>query len=484
MSNPIVIQGGMGVGVSSWLLANTVSKMGQLGVVSGTALDASLPRFLQMGDPGGNLRRALDAFPVKEMAERVKQKFFVEGGKKVDDFFKGHTMFTMNPSKSLLELTVVANFCEVFLAKEGHDGVVGVNYLEKIQMPNLASIYGAMLAGVDYVLMGAGIPREIPGILDKYVNHEEATMSIAVEGSSGDDSFKMNFNPKEFFENFSSLNLPTLKRPKFLAIIASTILAMTLSKKATGHVDGFIIEGPVAGGHNAAPRGEMHLNEKGEPIYGPKDEVDLEKIAETGRPYWLAGYYGSPDKVVEAMEKGAAGVQVGSAFAFSDESGFTTELKQALIKKVIDGSAEVFTDPKASPTGFPFKALKLEGSISEKDVYEERARICDLGYLRHVYKKEDSTIGYRCPSEPVASYLKKGGKEEDTVGRKCLCNGLMSNIGLGQHLKAGGDELPFVTGGDDYLNIGRFLKDGKTHYSAVDVVNYLLSKVSEAKQTA
>ena len=27
-------------------------------------------------------------------------------------------------------------------------------------------LYGAMLAGVDYVLMGAGIPRTIPGILD------------------------------------------------------------------------------------------------------------------------------------------------------------------------------------------------------------------------------------------------------------------------------------------------------------------------------
>lgn len=36
---PKIIQGGMGVGVSNWRLANAVSKLGQLGVVSGTALD-------------------------------------------------------------------------------------------------------------------------------------------------------------------------------------------------------------------------------------------------------------------------------------------------------------------------------------------------------------------------------------------------------------------------------------------------------------
>ena len=66
----------------------------------------------------------------------------------------------------LRELCVVANFVEVWLAREGHDQPVGINYLEKIQLPHLPSIYGAMLAGVDYVLMGAGIPLKIPGALD------------------------------------------------------------------------------------------------------------------------------------------------------------------------------------------------------------------------------------------------------------------------------------------------------------------------------
>ncbi|MDG4862734.1 hypothetical protein P8605_31820, partial [Streptomyces sp. T-3] len=52
---PQVIQGGMGVGVSGWQLARAVSRTGQLGVVSGTALDAVLARRLQLGDPGGDV---------------------------------------------------------------------------------------------------------------------------------------------------------------------------------------------------------------------------------------------------------------------------------------------------------------------------------------------------------------------------------------------------------------------------------------------
>lgn len=60
---PVVIQGGMGVAVSDWRLARAVSLTGQLGVVSGTAVDVLMTRRLQSGDPGGHVRRALAAFP-------------------------------------------------------------------------------------------------------------------------------------------------------------------------------------------------------------------------------------------------------------------------------------------------------------------------------------------------------------------------------------------------------------------------------------
>src|SRR5579863_4407519 len=78
---PAIIQGGMGVGVSNWRLAQAVSSLGQLGVVSGTALAQVLVRRLQDGDPGGHMRRGLDRFPFREMAGRIRQKYLIPGGK-------------------------------------------------------------------------------------------------------------------------------------------------------------------------------------------------------------------------------------------------------------------------------------------------------------------------------------------------------------------------------------------------------------------
>ena len=470
--HPELIQGGMGANISTWLLAKSVAVAGHLGVVSGTALDMVLARRLQLGDPGGHLQRALSHFPAPEVARRILEKYYIPGGKKTDEPFRPVPMFTANPSVDLLELTVAGNFVEVFLAKEGHGGPIGINYLEKIQLPNLSSIYGAMLAGVDYVLVGAGIPREIPGILDTLVAHGEVSMALDVQGSEPEDDFRAHFDPRVIAGGVTQ-NGGELKRPKFLAIVASAVLALTLAKKSTGTVDGFVIELPVAGGHNASPRGQLKLNERGEPIYGPKDEVDLKKIKEIGLPFWLAGDYGTSEGFKEAKAQGAVGIQAGTAFAFCIESGLDPGLRQSLVKKAVAGEADVFTDPLASPTSFPFKVARLDGTNSEAAVYEARKRVCDLGYLRHLYKKEDGAIGYRCPSEPEDQYVKKGGLKEDTIGRKCLCNSLMANIGLAQVRKNGYVEKPLVTAGCDLVNTRRFLSEGKDSYSAEDAIRVI-----------
>ncbi|MGI6458380.1 MAG: nitronate monooxygenase [bacterium] len=469
MKYPIIIQGGMGVGVSNWTLAKAVSKMGHLGVISGTAIDNVITRRLQMGDPGGHLKRAFDNFPVPEIARHIYDKYFIPGGKAISDAFKRIPMYSLKPNKSVFELTVLSNFTEVFLAKEGHDGVVGINLLEKVQMPNLASLYGAMLAGVDYVLMGAGIPREIPGILDKFVHHEEATLKITVETETGDDHHRMVFDPKSVVGNLYD----SLKRPNFLAIISSAVLAISLARKSTGEVNGFIIEGPTAGGHNTPPRGGVRLNDNGEPIYGEKDEVDLEKIKELGLPFWMAGSYGDSAKVMQALEAGAAGVQVGTPFAFCQESGLTQELKHQVLSKVLDDEISVKTDAYASPTGFPFKVVQLEGTLSSHTEYQERPRVCDLGYLRTVCQTPDGQITYRCPSEPVKDYVRKHGKEESTVGRKCLCNGLFANIGLPQKQMSGYSEKPLLTSGSELSLLKKFISRDNLNYSAADVIHAL-----------
>lgn len=268
--------------------------------------------------------------------------------------------------------------------------------------------------------------------------------------------------------------LAPLLRPNFLAIVASNTLAVTLLKRANGRVDGFVIEGPTAGGHNAPPRGKLQLNEAGEPIYGDRDAVDLEKMRALGVPFWLAGGYGSAEKLREALAAGATGVQVGTAFAFCAESGLRDEYKQALLNKAISGQAKVFTDPLASPTGYPFKAAPLEGTVSEREVYLARPRICDLGYLREAYRTPAGTIDYRCAAEPVTVYVSKGGKAEDTLGRKCLCNALVANIGHAQVRAGKYVEKGLVTSGDDLSEIPSFLPPNRAAYNAADVIANLL----------
>ncbi len=471
MQFPKIIQGGMGVGVSNWTLANAVSRLGCLGVVSGTALDQLFVRRLADGDLGGHMRRGLDAFPFPDMAKRIWQEYFVPGGKPEEKLYPVAPMHQRRELRKVVELCIVSNFVEVFLAREGHKNPVGINFLEKVQLPHLPSIYGAMLAGVGYVLMGAGIPLHIPGVLDALAAQHPTEYKLSVTGAAQGQDTQMQFDPADFAEG----PLPVLHRPRFLAIVSSNTLATTMLRRASGRVDGLVIESPTAGGHNAPPRGKLQLNDAGEPVYGERDRVNVAELRTLGVPFWLAGGYGNAEMLREALEQGAAGVQVGTAFAFSQESGLRAELKEALMAKAVAGTGEVFTDPLASPTGFPFKVAQLEGSYSDADVAAARTRVCDLGYLREPYAALEGKIGYRCSAEPVANYLAKGGKIEDTVGRKCLCNALMANIGHAQIRKDGAVEPPLVTVGDDLNSVVQFLAPGRMSYSAADVIESLLS---------
>ncbi len=462
---PVIIQGGMGVAVSSWQLAREVSRAGQLGVISGTAMDSVLARRLQDGDEGGHMRRALAAFPSATMAARILERYYIEGGKAPDEPYRPVPKLTVDNSRAAQELGVVANFCEVWLAKEGHNGVVGINCLEKLQMATPSALLGAVLAEADYVLMGAGIPREIPRLLTDLTAGRVGSITADVSGGTG--HWTIEIDPVALLGD----DLPaTLRRPSFLAIISADALAGYLARDESIRPDGFVVEGPRAGGHSAPPRGRLQLDPAGEPVYGPRDDVNLAKMVAVGLPFWLAGGYGTPDKVAEALASGAAGVQVGTLFAMARESGLTDANRRVVLERLREYDLQVRNDPRASPTGFPFKAAEVEGTIGHPQTYHDRPRLCDLSYLRSPYEKPDGTLGYRCASEPEHMYLKKGGNIEDTLDRKCLCNGLMATIGLGQTRKDGYCEADLITLGQDLDGahdlISRF-PDGWTAHQAL-----------------
>jgi nitronate monooxygenase len=465
MFYPKIIQGGMGVYISCPNLARTVSMQSKpgketLGTGSGTAIERVMARLLQKGGKNSDdivrIIRGSQIPEIREMGEGIIARYLNKPN-------SGIPVFTLQPppSRFLIGLTICANYVFVMLAKEGHNNSVSMNFLEKIQAPHAFAVYGAMLAGVDFITVGAGIPLQFPDIFDAYMEGREATYSITVHG---DEDFVMRFNPDSFFGRV----IPIIKKPNFLPIIASNTLATLLSKRLHGRIYGFVVEEPTAGGHNAPPRDKVE--------YGARDIVDYAKLATLGIPFWIGGSKASPEGLYHALELGAKGIQAGTIFAFSDDSGMHPEIRRTARRLGYNGTAKIFTDPLASPTGYPFKVLQLNGTASEEAVYMARSRVCDQGALVEYYKRPDGSIGQRCPSEPVADYVRKGGEIAKTLGRKCVCNGLVTT---GDLRYDGEEHEPFlVTSGDDMQCFRCLMSDENDSYDALHALNYLFQGIT------
>ena len=248
-SVPWLIQGGMGIAISGWPLARAVSSAGQLGVVSGTAIDNVFVRRLQDHGIDARLREALARFPLQRVVDEVVHKYGSARRKGSAPYLTLPALTQRSRGRSI-DAIVLASFIEVTLAKMGHRGVVGINLLTKVQIPTAAALCGAILAGVDYVLMGAGVPTHIPGVLERLTLGEPVVLPLSVTGASSDDpATSLHFDPSPYLPSHR------LKRPRFLGIVSSHVLATALAKRSNGPVDGFVVERPIAGGHNAPPRG-------------------------------------------------------------------------------------------------------------------------------------------------------------------------------------------------------------------------------------
>lgn len=464
----------MGIGVSSWRLAHRVAQRGEMGVVSGTGIDSVVVRELQEGDPHER-RRGWADYPDEEIVDHLLDRYYRPDGVPEGEPYDLLKMHEFDPTPRSQRILAAATYSEVRLAKEGHEGLVGLNLLAKLKRYTLPCIYGAMLAGVDVVSIGAGIPMEEARQLRVLAAGEEAELRLDVDTSQAeeaavDETYVYRFDPAVVLDP-----PPTLDAPAFFPIVSSDVLARILDTKLPGEaVDGFVLERHTAGGHNAPPRNKNY-DDNDRPLYDDRDEPDLEALRALGKPFYLAGGFGTPEGLRYAHEVGAEGIQVGSLFSLTEESGYPPETTRRLIRGLHSGDISVQTDGRASSTGFPFKVLDAEGTLAEEEVYERRSRICDLGYLREPYLDEKGRLLGRCPAEPVQTYVSRGGDEEETKGRACLCNALMANIGHGQQ-RGDTAEPALFTGGDalDELPLGSV---EEPRYDANDVIDYLYSAV-------
>jgi NAD(P)H-dependent flavin oxidoreductase YrpB (nitropropane dioxygenase family) len=225
----------------------------------------------------------------------------------------------------------------------------------------------------------------------------------------------------------------------------------------------------------------------GQPIYSALDEPDLQTIRQVGLPFWLAGGYGSHEKLQQALAAGATGVQVGSAFALTEESGMKSIYRTAILNEIKKGTddAKIVHTTLFSPTGYPFKVVQLNDTLADKAVYAARPRVCDIGLLqqRGLSKPAaaDGTrrLFQRCPAAPVEGFVNKRGLALNTEDRRCLCNGLLACVGLGQVGERKGElveEPAIVTLGNHLDGIRRLSRQGQTSYWVRDVVTDILGK--------
>ena len=98
-----------------------------------------------------------------------------------------------------------------------------------------------------------------------------------------------------------------------------------------------------------------------------------------------------------------------------------------------------------------------------------RRLVCDLGVLQQwgVTNPTDGsarTLMQRCPSAPVGSYVHRRGPERGTDQRRCLCNGLLACVGLGQVHERDGtvtEEPAIITLGDHLDGARRVSRQGR-----------------------
>lgn len=504
-----LIQGGMGVYVSNWRLAREVAAQRPgvtAGTVSGTALDVVYVRLLQLGDPGGHARRALQAFDERfdiTIGRAICDRYFIEGGKAPDARFRSapmhivqsqdgrrHFPLPMGASATALfklddhtvELLIATGFSEVWLAKEGHSGKIFINFLNKIELPLIYVLYGAMLAGVDGVVVGAGNPEGLPALCRQLADHEAVTHKISLLYRETGEESLLAFDPTAIAGG--KLTVAPLAKPAFLAIVSLEDLVLALADSPTAPPDGFIIEHHTAGGHNANPAGPLVKDSLGQPVYGARDEADLAAIRTAGLPFWLAGGYGSWPRLEAALAAGSRGVQAGTIFAMAEESGMKPEYRSAILAAIKSGvgDAELVHTSTFSPTGFSFKVAQIRETLSEDEVYAGRRRVCDIGMLQQRgYSKPDEdglrTIFQRCPAGPIEAYVKNRGLAHNTDDRRCLCNGLLASVGLGQVKEIQGqlvEEPAIVTLGNHLDGVRRLSRQGQTRYHVKDVVDDIL----------
>jgi nitronate monooxygenase len=262
--------------------------------------------------------------------------------------------------------TYEAAYEEVSLAKAS-GGIAGINIMVALVRDYEDSVRGALDAGADVIISGAGLP----------------------------------------------LGLPAIQPPKDTALIpiVSSARALELICKKWERLgyrpDAVVLEGPLAGGHLGFKIDQLDLEANMLENLFPAVKDMAIKYGDI--PVVVAGGIYTHEDIMKFIGMGADGVQMGTRFLATQESSASAEYKEA----VIQARAEdiIVAHRPGSPCGLPFRVIK-QSPMYVSAVKRLRPPKCDKGY---VLLKDNEGKFTRCPA--------KESNEEFF----CICNGLLSS---------------------------------------------------------
>ncbi len=227
-------------------------------------------------------------------------------------------------AKNPIEANKRALSAELAKARALTDGLIGVNIM--VALTDFASLVRTSISNkADIIFSGAGLPLDLPRHL----------LDMCQEAK----------------EDFQTKLVPIVSSAR-----ASTILCKKWLSKFGYLPDAFVVEGPKAGGH---------LGFKPDEINDPNFQLEkiLPEVVESVKafedqkgkaiPIIAAGGIYTGADILDMMNLGASGVQMGTRFAVTHECDADIRFKQAFV----DATEDDITIIK-SPVGLPGRAIR------------------------------------------------------------------------------------------------------------------------------
>ncbi len=271
-----IVQGGMGVGISAHRLAGTVASLDGVGTIASVDLRRHHPDLMAETGRSRN-REAIEKANLIALDREIKM---------AQDIAQGHGVIAVNVMRAVTQYQdYVRQSCQ---------------------------------SGAEAIVMGAGLPLDLPELTDGY---------------------------------------PDVALVPILSDVRGIVLLLKKWMRKNRLPDAIVIEHPrYAGGHLGAAKKE----DVNDPrfnfevvIPGVLEAFEEMGIASEKIPLIPAGGINSHERVRELIDMGAAAVQLGSAFAVAEEGDADIEFK-----KVLAGAKDKDVVDFMSCAGLPARAVK------------------------------------------------------------------------------------------------------------------------------